>query len=196
MKVLRNKRILVVDDQEVVRMVVAHLLRDMGAAEVVNVSSVAATLDLLRRGRFDLIISDIEMEPLSGLHLLKRIRSGATAARHVTPVMLLTSHSGMSIVRKAIELDADGFLVKPVRPAQLEMKVQEALESAGSKRGFEYYAAIEVELEHKVDVLSVVEPPPAPPPVPEPDPAADLPTGLLPGNVASDIEPDSRSLKP
>jgi CheY-like chemotaxis protein len=155
-KVLLNKRVLVVDDQEMVRMVVAHLLREMGAADVQGAGGVPAALDLCARGRVDLIISDIEMEPLSGLHLLKAIRSGTSRARHDTPVMLLTSHSGMSIVRKAIELDADGFVVKPVRPVQLEAKVEEALGAVRGKRDFSAYAAIEISLKHGGGMLTVL----------------------------------------
>jgi CheY-like chemotaxis protein len=155
--VLDKKKVLVVDDQDVVRMVVSHLLRDMGAHEVYGAGSVQAAIDLLNRHTVDLVISDIEMDPQSGLHLLKAIRSGATRSRINVPVMMLTAHSGMTVVRKALELDADGFVVKPVRPAQLEAKVTEAINAGRAKREAPEYAAIDFEVRHGAGKLVVVQ---------------------------------------
>jgi CheY-like chemotaxis protein len=155
--VLDKKKVLVVDDQDVVRMVVSHLLRDMGAFEVYAAASVQAALDQLNRHAIDLVVTDIEMDPQSGLHLLKAIRSGATRCRINLPVMMLTAHSGMTVVRKALELDADGFVVKPVRPAQLEAKITEAITGSRAKREAFEYAAIEFEVRHGAGKLVVVE---------------------------------------
>jgi CheY-like chemotaxis protein len=155
--VLDKKKVLVVDDQDVVRMVVSHLLRDMGAFEVYAAASVQAAIDQLNRHTVDLVITDIEMDPQSGLHLLKAIRSGATRSRINVPVMMLTAHSGMTVVRKALELDADGFVVKPVRPAQLESKVTEAILAGRAKREAFEYAAIDFEVRHGAGKLVVVQ---------------------------------------
>ncbi len=157
MGVLDRKKVLVVDDQDVVRMVVSHLLRDMGANEVYAAASVQAALDHLNRRSIDLVVTDIEMDPQSGLHLLKAIRSGATRSRINLPVMMLTAHSGMTVVRKALELDADGFVVKPVRPAQLEAKLTEAMLAGRAKREAFEYAAIDFEVRHGAGKLVVVE---------------------------------------
>lgn len=156
MGVLDKKKVLVVDDQDVVRMVVSHLIRDMGAFEVYGAASVQAALDQLNRHAIDLVVTDIEMDPQSGLHLLKAIRSGVTRARINTPVMMLTAHSGMTVVRKAIELDADGFVVKPVRPAQLEAKITEAMAAGRARREPADYAAIDFEVRHGAGKLIVV----------------------------------------
>jgi CheY-like chemotaxis protein/HPt (histidine-containing phosphotransfer) domain-containing protein len=154
--VLDKKKVLVVDDQDVVRMVVSHLLRDMGAFEVYAAGSVQGAMDQLNRHTVDLVICDIEMEPQSGLHLLKAIRSGTTRSRINVPVMMLTAHSGMTVVRKAIELDADGFVVKPVRPVQLEAKVTEAMTAGRAKREPLVYAAIDFEVRNDAGKLVVV----------------------------------------
>ncbi len=158
MGVLDKKKVLVVDDQDVVRMVVSHLLRDMGAFEVYGAGSAQAAIDLLNRhSTIDLVVSDIEMEPQSGLHLLKSIRSNGTRCRYNVPVLMLTAHSGMTVVRKAIELDADGFVVKPVRPAQLEAKITEAVTMARPKREPIAYSGIDFAVRSGGGKLVVVE---------------------------------------
>ncbi|MCG2583174.1 response regulator [Massilia sp. TS11] len=142
MGILSGKRVLVVDDQEHVRLAVTQLLRERSfdTGEIRSVSRVQSALDELTRGRYDLIITEAQMEPLSGMDLLQKVRSGATVARHDLPVVLLALQADPNIVKRALELHADGFVVKPVRLGQLESRLTEAIFRPKPKLAPEAYA--------------------------------------------------------
>lgn len=142
MGILSKKNVLVVDDQEHVRMAVTQLLREpsFDTGEIRSVSRVQSALDELARGKYDLIITEALMEPLSGMDLLQRVRSGNTPARHDLPVVVLALQADPVVVKRALELHADGFVVKPVRLGQLETRLTEAIFRPKPKQAPAFYA--------------------------------------------------------
>ncbi|MBI5533779.1 MAG: response regulator [Deltaproteobacteria bacterium] len=100
-------RILVVDDSDVVRDIVADILVNAGLA-VETASNGAAALERLERPGIDLVISDVEMPRMTGFELLERIRQRTEAL----PVIMLTTRSSPEDRRKAAGLGANAYVVK------------------------------------------------------------------------------------
>jgi two-component system chemotaxis response regulator CheY len=116
---------LVVDDHPFMREIVRNILRDIGFGTVVSAPDGTAALDTLRDSEytFDLIICDVDMEPMNGLDFLAELRLSDRDALRAIPVILLTAHSDKMTVVGAMEAGTDAYLLKPVSRASLKARV-------------------------------------------------------------------------
>jgi CheY-like chemotaxis protein len=119
--------VLVVDDQAPVRQMMRLMIQQFGLGEVAlahdGVEAVASLEEAVPRA----IITDINMPNMNGLELVKRVRSGATAAARNLPILLLTGHGESILVSTAVALDVDGFVLKPAGPANLRPRLERVL---------------------------------------------------------------------
>jgi len=114
-------RLLLVDDELALLEVWGEILRDEGWT-VETAGNGAAALEILTRGSFDAILTDIDMPGLNGLQLLRAIR-----ARDLdVPVVLMTGNPRTETAIQAVEQGALRYLVKPVGAATLIEAVREA----------------------------------------------------------------------
>ncbi|CAL1691089.1 Transcriptional regulatory protein SrrA [Brevundimonas subvibrioides] len=114
--------ILVVDDDENIREVIHAILTQAGF-EVALVSNGEAALDLLKRARFALILLDVHMPKMSGLHVLAAMKRLAK----VPPVLMVTADGQSTTVREAVSLGCVGYVAKPFTPASLVERVRRAV---------------------------------------------------------------------
>jgi CheY-like chemotaxis protein len=123
--------VLVVDDQAPIRQMMRLMLKQFGVAEIAlardGVEAVAALEETVPRA----LVTDINMPNMNGLELVKRVRSGDTAAPRDLPILLLTGHGESLLVSTAVALDVDGFVLKPAGPANLKPRIDRVL---GDKR--------------------------------------------------------------
>ncbi|MDN0082681.1 response regulator [Crenobacter sp. SG2305] len=119
-------RVLLVDDQMLVRSLLIQTLKSMGFHPelIAQASDGTAALRLLQVRPVDLVICDIEMRPMNGLELLKELRCGHTLNAPNLPFLFLSGHSGPVNVVQAIQLHADDFIVKPPTPAEVEKAIR------------------------------------------------------------------------
>jgi putative two-component system response regulator len=122
-------KILAIDDEDVVRMLVVEILESVGH-EVVGADSAEHALDLLDDGGFDLIVSDVVMPGLSGLELLEAARSRQASL----PVVLVTGAGTYETLSQALTRGAAGLVTKPFAHAELQTAVADALERASRTR--------------------------------------------------------------
>ena len=116
-------RILVVDDEQVVRELAVELLRRSGYAPH-GVPSARSALDLLEQEPFDLVLSDVVMPEMTGVEFLYELRS----RRHDLPVVLMTGGSqDPERTSNAIKLGATSLLYKPFSHDELCRVVESAL---------------------------------------------------------------------
>jgi len=122
-------RVLLVDDQSLVRTLVAQSLKAMGfrAELITQAPDGTAALRLLEVREVDLVICDIEMRPMNGLDLLKALRCGQTLNAPNLPFLFLSAYSDRGNVEQAVKLHADDFIVKPPKPADVERAIRLAL---------------------------------------------------------------------
>lgn len=105
--------VLVIEDQPFVRRVIDQILRQIGFRHIFQAADGESGLAQCACSMPDLVICDINMEPVSGLEFLARLRSGTENIDNQTPVIFLTNHAERETVMKAISLGVDSFVVKP-----------------------------------------------------------------------------------
>jgi len=115
---LNGLRVLVVDDEQDTRELVAALLTTCGA-QVVSVSSGPEALDQMKQQRFDLLISDIGMPEMNGYDLISRIRQLGEEQGGRTPAMALTAYAGFDDRKRALAAGYEMHIPKPFVGAEL-----------------------------------------------------------------------------
>ncbi len=117
-----KKSALVVDDFETMRRSVANLLRKQGFEPVDEVSSVPEALDqIVAAGRYALILSDWNMDPMTGLELLTEIRSNTQFEE--TVFVLMTAEPTEEKKAAAKAAGVSGFLIKPFTAEALSQEI-------------------------------------------------------------------------
>lgn len=114
-------RVLVVDDSRLMREIASDALS--GVARVECVDGAEAALETLERGPVDLVLTDLEMEGLSGLDLLERARSLHPDIAFV----VLTGHASVDSAIRALRMGAADYLRKPIEPEELALTVERVL---------------------------------------------------------------------
>jgi putative two-component system response regulator len=122
-------RILVIDDEAVVRMLVAEILETAGH-DVLVAESAEQALSLLEAEEVELVVSDVVMPALSGLELLETLH----ARRASLPVILITGAGTYETLSQALTRGAAGLVTKPFSHAELQSAVAEALARATRSR--------------------------------------------------------------
>jgi DNA-binding NtrC family response regulator len=124
-------RVLVVDDEEVVRRAYARVLARHGFAVGVAADAEAALVELRGR-RYDAVLSDVSMPGLSGIDLVKRLR----AEGDDVPVVLMTGDPRiLSLSGRAVEHGVTRYLSKPVESDTLVTALRAAIRLRGLDRG-------------------------------------------------------------
>ena len=101
-------KILLVEDQAMVRGALATLLRLEPGVEVSEVENGLAAFEHCQSGLFDVVLTDIEMPTMSGLELLEKLRRQSFAGK----VVILTTFGRAGYIQRALQLGVDGFLLK------------------------------------------------------------------------------------
>jgi signal transduction histidine kinase len=117
--------VLVVDDNEENRDVLARHLKRLGQTVVVAENGYQA-LELMRAQEFDLVLLDIIMPKMDGYQVLEHIRSDP-ALRHI-PVLVISAVDDLDSVVRCIELGAEDHLSKPFNPVLLKARIGASLE--------------------------------------------------------------------
>lgn len=133
-KAFHDARILLVDDNEHILSYLRGLLEDNFHIDTAADGQLA--LQYLENNPYDLVISDVMMPNLDGLHLCKRIKQNIKTS-HI-PVILLTAKSDDSQQLKGLEMGADDYISKPFSPKLLQARMYNMLKSR--KRLKDYYA--------------------------------------------------------
>ncbi len=118
-----RKRILIVDDEEIVRYSLVNILRSHGY-EVVDVASAEAGLKILYEQEFHLVLTDLVMEGMDGLELLENVK--VLSPR--TMVILITGYGSLKTAVTALRLGVYDYLIKPCDEDELLLRVRRALE--------------------------------------------------------------------
>jgi two-component system chemotaxis response regulator CheY len=116
---------LIVDDDEAMRRMIRTMLRKIGFSDVTENDGTDA-LVALRRRQYGLVLSDLRMAPMSGLELLKLVRGEPKLAS--TPFIMVTGATESKLVKTALALGVDSYIVKPFNTMTLQRKVFGVLE--------------------------------------------------------------------
>ncbi len=125
MAVDKNMAVLIVDDYKTMLRIIRNLLRQIGFNNVDEASDGATALQKLRRDNFGLVISDWNMEPMTGLQLLKEVRADEKLRN--TPFIMVTAESKTENVIAAKKAGVNNYIVKPFNAATLKTKMTAVL---------------------------------------------------------------------
>ena len=122
-------KFLIVDDFSTMRRIIRGLLKEMGCNNAEEAEDGVVALNMLRQGKFDFVVSDINMPNMNGFELLKAIKSDDTL-KHL-PVLMVTAEARKEDIVLAAQTGASGYIVKPFTKATLEEKLQKILQKLG-----------------------------------------------------------------
>ena len=114
--------ILVVDDYGTMIRIIRNLLRQLGFNDVDDAPDGSIALSKMHIKRYGLIISDWNMEPMTGYELLKQVRSDPSLAS--TPFIMVTAESKTENVIAAKQAGVNNYIVKPFNAATLKTKME------------------------------------------------------------------------
>ncbi len=121
---IEESRILVVDDEESLRLTFKTFLSREGYGPVTVASTFEEARELIENNRFDLIVSDIVLEAASGIDLLRR----AKEVNQDCPVVMVTGYPNIKSASEAVRLGAFDYLAKPVKKEDLLRTARMALQ--------------------------------------------------------------------
>ncbi|MFH7326161.1 response regulator [Desulfurivibrio sp. C05AmB] len=131
---MKKTKILLVDDEDLIRASLAIDLDESGYEVVAAAGGMEALLEF-RAGNFDLVITDLLMEEMDGLALLSELRAEAPEIG----VIILTAFGDLPTAIEAIRLGADDYLLKPYKFEELQTRVNICLQKRALKKRIKVY---------------------------------------------------------
>lgn len=125
MPVDKNMKVLVVDDYRTMLRILRNLLRQLDFRNVHEATDGTDALTKLREGGFGLVISDWNMEPMTGIQLLREVRAD-DKLRHI-PFIMVTAESKPENVIAAKQAGVSNYIVKPFNAETLKAKMASVL---------------------------------------------------------------------
>jgi len=124
---ITSARILVVDDDAVMRSFVVGSLRRMGIQLIETCADGTRAYALVESFKPDLVLTDIHMDPMDGLEFVRQLRAHPNPALRKTRVIFMSSDASSATLEEALPLGTFGYIVKPPRPETLQAKLEMAL---------------------------------------------------------------------
>ncbi len=117
----KDMPILIVDDYKTMLRIIKNLLGQLGFKNVDEATDGSMAYEKIKQKSYDLVISDWNMEPMSGLELLKKIRSDE--ANKDLPFIMITAETKADNVMVAKQAGVNNYIVKPFNAATLKTKL-------------------------------------------------------------------------
>jgi DNA-binding response OmpR family regulator len=141
-----NRKLLIVDDETSMRLLLAGYFRRLGY-EVEEKESAEDALQPALTGGYDCFIFDVQMPGMSGIELLRKLRE-----RHIhTPTLFLTAQDKLDDKVAGFEAGADDYLAKPFEPRELELRVEALL-----RRPAREVEAQDADAQQRIEIGSLV----------------------------------------
>lgn len=122
MAVDKNMNVLIVDDYKTMLRIVGNLLKQLGFSNIDEATDGSMALEKMRADKsYGLVISDWNMEPMTGLQLLKEVR--ADEKLKATPFIMITAESKTENVIAAKQAGVNNYIVKPFNAETLKKKM-------------------------------------------------------------------------
>ena len=117
--------VLIVDDYKTMLRIIRNLLKQIGFNNVDEATDGKAALERMQQRKYGLVISDWNMEPMTGLELLKQVRVDESLRE--TPFIMITAESKTENVVAAKEAGVNNYIVKPFNAATLKSTLTSVL---------------------------------------------------------------------
>jgi two-component system chemotaxis response regulator CheY len=118
----RSMSVLVVDDYNTMIRIIRNLLKQIGFEDIDDAADGSAALARMREKKYGLVISDWNMEPMTGYDLLREVRADPNLA--TTPFIMITAESKTENVIAAKKAGVNNYIVKPFNAQTLQSKIE------------------------------------------------------------------------
>ncbi len=143
------KRIVIADDESLIRMDLRQMLTGLGYLVVGEAADGQTAVNVARETRPDVVIMDIKMPQLDGIEAARQL-----TAEGIAPVVLLTAYSQRDLIEQAMNAGVINYLVKPFRDAELQPAIEVALARFAE---FQAMRAENTDLKEHIEVRKVIE---------------------------------------
>ena len=124
---IQNMNVLIVDDHKTMLRIVRNLLTQLKITSITEASDGQEALQKLTQNKFDMVLSDWNMEPMTGLQLLQYVRTDDTYQHKNVPFIMITAEARPENVVEAKQAGVDNYIIKPFNVETLESKIKSVL---------------------------------------------------------------------
>ena len=125
---MQNLQVLIIDDHKTMLKIITNLLNQIGISNIEEATDGQAALQKLGQKKYDLIISDWNMMPMTGLELVQNIRGNPQYQHQNAPFIMVTAESKPENVMEAAKAGVNNYIVKPFSADTMEQKIKATLE--------------------------------------------------------------------
>lgn len=139
---MERTRVIIADDESIIRMDVREMLTNLGYLVVGEVGDGRSAVNLARELKPDILVMDVKMPDMDGIEAAKVLTE-----ERIAPVLLLTAYSQRDLVERAKDAGVAGYIVKPFQESDLAPAIEVALAR------FREFRALEQEVEDLQEAL-------------------------------------------
>lgn len=121
MSINKSMRVLVVDDFSTMRRIIKNILKQLEFTNIVDADDGTTAWEILNKDKIDFIIADWNMPKMTGLELLKKVRSSEEFAD--MPFLMVTAEGQQENIIEAVQAGVSNYIVKPFTPETIEQKI-------------------------------------------------------------------------
>ena len=122
-------KILLVDDNHYMRVLLAEILRAIGVKDIFEANDGAEGLQMMRDNNVDIVMTDLSMQPLDGIDFVRLLRNSPDSPNQMAPVIMITGHSTFARVNAARDAGVNEFLAKPLTARGVIERLHQAVEN-------------------------------------------------------------------
>lgn len=123
-------KVLLVDDNHHMRVLLAEILRALGVKEIHEANDGAEGLQMMRNHAVDIVMTDLSMQPLDGIDFVRLLRNSPDSPNQLAPVIMITGHSTFARVNEARDAGVNEFLAKPLTARGVVERIHQVVENA------------------------------------------------------------------
>ena len=120
-------KVLIIDDESFVRTMVKQMLRALGISEIREADEGASALKELSLFPPDIIICDLNMEPIDGMVFVQMLRNHSDETLRDIPVIILSGKNDLSSIKEAAAKGINAYLIKPVSLQSMKARLDSVL---------------------------------------------------------------------
>ena len=121
---LDQLKILLVDDNHHMRVLLIELLRAVGINKVFEAADGAEGLQMMRSHAVDIVMTDLAMEPLDGIDFVRLLRNSPDSPNQMIPVIMVTGHLTVRRIQEARDAGVNEFVAKPITARNVLERLQ------------------------------------------------------------------------
>lgn len=125
---LKNLRVLLIDDNQPVRLLIGNLLKDLGFTQVDMADNTSEGWDLYCAHKPDILLVDWRMDHPEGLEFVRRVRGSRTSPTPDVPVIMMTAYTNKDMLFQARDSGITEFLIKPFTVETLTRQISQLIE--------------------------------------------------------------------